>query len=64
MQEAELLYSRHTSGGLMFDTYRMPNGGALLVPMIPDWELRQLQLERWKQLTPAERSGDGYPPPV
>ncbi|MCR5876618.1 hypothetical protein LRS10_22180 [Phenylobacterium sp. J426] len=46
------------------DTYRMPNGGALLIPTIPDWELRQLELERWKQLTPAERRDNAYLPPA
>ncbi len=47
---------RCTRQGWRVDEYRMPNGGALLVPMVPDWELRQIDLERrQKHLTAHER---------
>jgi hypothetical protein len=38
------------------DEYPLPNGGVLLVPLVPDWELRELELERrHKHLTARER---------
>lgn len=47
---------RCTRQGWRVDEYPLPNGGVLLVPLVPDWELRELELERrHKHLTARER---------
>lgn len=56
MMNAAPCLRRCTRQGWRVDEYRMPNGGVLLVPLVPDWELRQLDLERrQRHLTARER---------
>lgn len=59
MNETSPAHRRRTRNGWIVDEYALTDGARLLVPLVPDWQVRKLDIERRrKHLTPAELEED------
>lgn len=46
LEQSRRISTRRLRGGPAVDIYRLPSGGVLFVPVVPDWEQQQQRLER------------------
>lgn len=63
MLDNQSMTTKRTRGCLRVDVVRLPGGGLLFRPTIPDWELHQCELERRaalrRQQPQPESAGNG-----